>query len=125
MTRSDRLVDKLKNAEMALLDPRVRADPRRLDVLLADDFIEVGSTGRVYDKQTLIAMLAGEDPAPVSVLEFSTRELTPEVALVTYRTVGQTGSTVRRSSVWVRTKGQWRVVFHQGTPLPSRWGPAI
>jgi hypothetical protein len=109
---------------MALLDPRVRADPRRLDDLLADDFIEVGSSGRIYDKQTLIAMLAGEEPASVSVLEFSTRQLAPGVALVTYRTVGQTGLTVRRSSIWVRTKGRWRLVFHQATPIPTRWGPA-
>ena len=109
---------------MALLDPRVRADPRQLDHLLADDFIEVGSSGRIYDKQTLIAMLAGEEPAPVSVLEFSTRKLGPGVALVTYRTIGQTGLTVRRSSIWVRTKGRWRLVFHQGTPISTQWGPA-
>ncbi len=121
--RSHRWTAELEEAERALLDPDIRADRRALEELIADDFIEFGTSGRVYDKKTLIETIAGEEQVPVLIRDFSTRELAPDVALVTYRTVGQSGRAAHRSSIWVRIDGSWRMVFHQGTPLPNRWGP--
>ena len=121
--RGQRWAAELEEAERSLLDPEVRGDPRALDELIADDFIEVGSSGRIYDKETLIEMVTGEEHAPVLIRDFKIRELAPEVVLVTYRTVGQAGRAALRSSIWVRSDTRWRIVFHQGTPLPNRWGP--
>lgn len=102
---------------MELLDPEVRSNPDRVRDLLHDDFIEFGSTGRVYDKRILVDMLRGETPSTVVIRDFTVRQLSSDTALVTYRSVGRSGQEARRSSVWVRQDGQWRMVFHQGTRI--------
>jgi len=107
--------------EMDMLDPKTRGDPVRLDLLLRDDFIEFGSSGRVYHKPMLIDMMVNEQHVAVMIRDFGVRELSPLSALVTYRTVGQAGQEARRSSVWVLTDGQWQMVFHQGTRIQGSW----
>ncbi len=102
---------------MELLDPNVRADPARVRALLHDDFLEFGSTGRVYNKRALLDMMKGERHAEVVIREFAVRQLAPDTALVTYRTIGESGQEARRSSVWLRTDGTWRLAFHQGTRI--------
>ncbi len=110
--------------ERLMLEDEVRHSIRHLERLLHDDFKEYGSSGRVYNKSMMIDMMMREDRASVSdvvIREFRVKALTPECTLVTYRTVGASGQ-VRRSSVWVSEEGRWRLVFHQGTRLPSRMG---
>ena len=113
----------LHGLEMELLDPEVRGDPQRLRMLLTDDFVEFGSSGRVYQKQMLIEMMAKEQHAPVLIRDFAVRRLGAETALVTYRSVGQSGQEARRSSVWTRDDSEWKLAFHQGTRIPNSWGP--
>ncbi|HUG32929.1 MAG TPA: DUF4440 domain-containing protein [Acidimicrobiia bacterium] len=115
-TRDHPWVDILEEKELALLDPKVRADPAQVDRLLHDDFIEFGSTGRVYDKKVLLDMLEGESSSEVIVRDFAVRPLSTDTALVTYRSVGQSGQEANRSSVWVRDE-EWKLIFHQGTRI--------
>ena len=75
--------------EMEVLDPQTRGNPERLDLLLRSDFVEFGSSGRVYHKNMLIDMMVNEQHATVLIRDFNVRELSTESALVTYRTVGQ------------------------------------
>lgn len=107
----------LRTKEMELLDPEVRADPVRVRELLHDEFLEFGSTGRVYNKKVLIDMLRYERHAAVVIRDFAVRQLASDTALVTYRTVGQAGQEARRSSVWIRQDGVWKMAFHQGTRI--------
>lgn len=100
-----------------MLDPDVRSDPGRVGELLHDEFVEFGSTGRVYTKQTLLDMLRHQRPSTVVVRDFTVRQLESDTALVTYRTVGQAGQQARRSSVWIRQDGVWKMAFHQGTRI--------
>ena len=109
----------LHASEMEMLDPAVRADSVRVRELLHDDFIEFGSTGRVYDKNILVEMLRTERPSTVVIRDFTVRQLASDTALVTYRTVGQSGQEARRSSVWVRQDRAWKMVFHQGTRISN------
>ena len=106
----------LEEKELALLDPKVRADPIRVGRLLHDDFIEFGSTGRVYNKELLLGMLEGEPSSNVTIRDLAVRPLSSDTALVTYLSVGQSGKEARRSSVWVRDD-EWRMIFHQGTRI--------
>ncbi|MCI0426132.1 MAG: DUF4440 domain-containing protein [Actinobacteria bacterium] len=115
--------DTLHALEMQLLDPVVRSDPERLSRLLRDDFIEFGSSGRVYEKSALIDMITHEHHARVVIRDFTVRELAGDTALVAYRSVGGSGQEARRSSVWVNESGVWQMVFHQGTRIPNTWGP--
>ena len=50
--------------------------------------------------------------------EFRARELAPGCVLATFRVVGD-GVRSLRSSIWLRRDGEWRMVFHQGTPCPG------
>lgn len=111
----------LRTKEMELLDPVVRSDPARIRELLHDDFLEFGSTGRVYNKRVVLDMLKGERRSEVIIRDFAVRQLAADTALVTYRTVGESGQEARRSSVWLRSDGTWRMAFHQGTRI-SRMG---
>jgi hypothetical protein len=107
--------------ELRLLDPAVRRSPQELDRLLADDFFEIGSSGRVFhNKARIIASLAEESGLLFSLHEFETRALGEGVVLATYRVVAQIGESEAprrslRSSIWVH-RGSWQLVFHQGTP---------
>lgn len=112
----------LEELEMELLDPEARRDVARVRELLSEDFIEFGSSGRVYEKGMLVEMISKEERAKVLIRDFAVRELSEDVALVTYRTVGQAGQEARRSSIWVSESGRWRMVFHQGTRIPNSWG---
>lgn len=118
-TRQHPWFQELHTNEMEMLDPAVRSDPTRVSKLLHDDFIEFGSTGRVYSKEILVEMLRTERPSTVSIRDFTVRQLASDTALVTYRTVGQSGHEARRSSVWVLQDGLWKMVFHQGTRISN------
>ncbi len=118
-TRQHPWFQELHSSEIEMLDPAVRADPARVGELLHDDFIEFGSTGRVYDKEILVEMLRNERPSTVVIRDFTVRQLASDTALVTYRTVGQSGQEARRSSIWVRQDEVWRMVFHQGTRISN------
>ena len=50
--------------EHVLLDPQTRSNPEWLDRVLADEMVEFGKSGGVYDKAAIIAALAAEVPAP-------------------------------------------------------------
>ena len=107
-----------------MLEDEVRHSVRHLERLLHEDFKEIGSSGRVYDKAMMIDMMMREERSSgpdVVIREFRVKQLAPECTLVTYRTVGAHAQ-VRRSSVWVSEEGRWRLIFHQGTRLPSRMG---
>lgn len=123
LNRAHRWRDELEALELELLEPDTRRDANRLRTLVRDDFIEFGSSGRVYEKAMLIEMLAKEEQGKVLIRDFAVRELAGEVALVTYRTVGTSGQEARRSSVWVKEDPGWKLVFHQGTRIPNSWGP--
>lgn len=117
------VVAELLRCELALLDPEVRRNRRRLEALLAEDFSEVGATGRVWSRAEVLEMLTSEEFSPPAVENFACREIGKGIMLVTYRTVraSQENSdrlVAFRSSIWSRAGGRWKLRFHQGTRLP-------
>jgi hypothetical protein len=52
-----------RELEERLMQPSVRGSPEQVAQLLADDFVEVGKSGRVYDKQQIMELLQREQPA--------------------------------------------------------------
>ncbi|MGD0628891.1 MAG: nuclear transport factor 2 family protein [Terracidiphilus sp.] len=112
--------------EEALLDPEVRRDRERVAELLSWDFVEFGSSGRVWTREQIIEHLAAEDYQPPVIEGLTCDWLADGTVLVTYRTVranaeqspsqGQSSS-VLRSSIWVMEGDLWRIRFHQGTKV--------
>jgi len=117
--------DAIRNLEESLLRPDVRSSAQELDNLLADDFIEVGSSGRVYDKQQVIAALQDEPAQSYTLDEFNIRLLGPDVILATYRIARRSEPSANpthslRSSLWRYQGERWQLLFHQGTPTDSQ-----
>ena len=117
----DELEAILHAAEAALLQAQRGGDLGAVATLLADDFEEIGSSGRHYDRAEVLQALADAPPLQTASLQdFSLRRLTPELALVRFHTTLQRdGKTTHslRSSLWRHETAGWRIVFHQGTPL--------
>jgi hypothetical protein len=115
-----RIAARLIALERELHDPDVRKSARVAE-LLADSFIEFGSSGRVLSREHIIANLRAETPAKGEARGFRVTLLAPNVALVTYRSLRKTQPPVRRlrSSIWRREGRTWKMVFHQGTPIPA------
>jgi len=84
--------DQIRFLEEQLLKPEVRASPRELEIILADDFLEFGSSGRVYDKQQIIAALQQESGGEILLMDFQVKLIGPGAALATSRTVRFSGS---------------------------------
>lgn len=106
--------------EEDLLRPEVRADRKRFSAMIAEDFVEFGSSGMVFTKVDVMSDLESLPDVALPLSDFSARELADGVALVTYRSVTRhpDGREMHalRSSVWVCIDDTWRMVFHQGTP---------
>ena len=103
--------------EQELQGCSTRSDAERLGHLLADDFVEFGASGTVWgSKAEVIAGLQDEVFSPRGMSGFTVKMLSRGVALVTYRGHRQGVGDSLRSSVWREEHGQWRMVFHQGTP---------
>jgi hypothetical protein len=125
MSEANEVAALLQRLEEQLLRPEVRASPDQVSRLLADDFMEFGSSGRAYDKAEVMVGLAAEQPLPAGLRilasHFEMKILAAGVALVTYRTArpvpGADPARSRRSSIWKLMDGRWQMVFHQGTPL--------
>ena len=108
--------------ETALLKPEVRSSREELNRLLADDFMEFGSSGSVYHKpDTLQSLPISTDKVVFIVSDFTTKKLSEDFILTTFRTektINDIDVIISlRSSIWRKTNGNWQMVFHQGTPL--------
>lgn len=129
MAESDIDIDMFLSLEQALHRPEVRRSREAVEGLLADGFVEFGSSGRVYHRAFMINALAPEIPTADSglpkVTDFTARALAPNTVLVTYRSIGSDERTVLRSSVWTLNGGNWQMLFHQGTVAESPGGNLV
>jgi len=111
MSEANEVAALLQRLEEQLLRPEVRASPDQVSRLLADDFMEFGSSGRAYDKAEVMAGLAAEQPLPAGLRILASHFETKILA------AGAGPARSRRSSIWKLMDGRWQMVFHQGTPL--------
>ena len=78
-------VVELQRLEEELLRPDVRRFPEKMAALLANAFVEFGSSGRRYGKADLLATAAHLEEGWRSRREFAATALAPSIALVTSR----------------------------------------
>jgi hypothetical protein len=128
MESEPRTVDVLRSLEEQLLHDEVRKSATKLSALLGDEFIEFGSSGRIFDKPTIVESLRQEYQSGSvrrTITDFSVRWLCPDTVLATYRLVVRHSGDkderhTLRSSVWKSNHGKWQMIFHQGTPTEPR-----
>jgi hypothetical protein len=93
------------------------------EAMTAPDYWEVGASGRIYDRATVLAVLEERysdpayDPMEGMVLrDFACRGLGAGTWLATYN-LKQDERDTRRVSIWQRVDSRWVLVYHQGTVI--------
>lgn len=111
----------IKKLEKSLLSKSIRKNPAKLSEHIADEFKEIGKSGEVWTKQTVIDALKAESYTEITITDFNLSLLSENIALVTYtahheqkRNVPSSRSI--RCSIWKMVDNKWKIVFHQGTP---------
>lgn len=112
--------------ETDILAAQKSGDFSAISNLLADDFQEIGSSGRVYSKAEVLQAIQAGPLLDYAVESFKLLPINDGTVIVTYIATSRRISTgtervnrAYRSSTWVRRDGSWRMVFHQGTPIPA------
>jgi hypothetical protein len=91
-----------------------------MERVLAADFVEFGRSGRVFSRTESIHVAAQAIGATFPFASLTVYRFDDDVYLVTYIsevTVGDEVERANRSSLWIRSAGEWKLRFHQGTPL--------
>jgi ribonuclease HI len=103
--------------ELLLLDSTVRAKRDAVGELLHEDFVEFGSSGRMWNRRDAIVGLE-KNPGDGAREAHNVRasRLGADTVLLTYEVHGAGEGASLRSSVWRRDGQRWRLFFHQGTP---------
>ncbi|MEP9397651.1 DUF4440 domain-containing protein [Mesorhizobium sp. KR2-14] len=123
MTRFTVEIDEIRSLEEALHRPEVRRSRQAVQELLAEGFVEFGSSGAVYERDEVIDLLAQEqdsnDDSELNAFDYSLTFISDGAVLLTYRTrrterQGREWHALR-SSIWKHTGARWQMVFHQGT----------
>ncbi len=109
----------IQQLESSLLDPSVRQSPEQLNKLIAEDFLEFGSSGKVYNKQHCLE--PDEHIRQFVAKDFKIKELSDGIVLATYKSI-EDGSVSLRSSIWKCYGYEWQIVFHQGTKIQENDG---
>ncbi len=105
--------------ELALLSCQVRSSAQQVDELLDSAFREIGASGRLWTRAETISALASErsnSRGAIEVTEMAGEPLGLDLIQLIYVSNWQ-GRRPRRSSLWQRSAGAWRLLFHQGTLL--------
>jgi hypothetical protein len=116
MHASESVETLLEKLERQLLVPQFRKS-LLVSELLAEDFVEFGSSGRRFNKVEILAALEAEAPVEITASQFKVELLSSQIALVTYHAQrhGEPSVHTLRSSIWQQREGQWQIVFHHGT----------
>ena len=106
----------IKKLEESLLLAEVRNSKEKLELLLHDDFLEYGKSGRVYTKHLTIEALTKEkNESKIKLFDFELKELSEGAVLALYKTKSLNQITLR-SSIWKKhSQYGWQLFFHQGT----------
>jgi hypothetical protein len=118
------MFESVARLEIELHDPAVRRNIARLDELLHDDFIEIGCSGAIYDKQQVLSLLMSAKPVHVVSQDYEQQLAGRDLMLMTYRSAhvdskGALLNFARRYSLWQQSGSGWRLRFHQGTPTDA------
>ena len=100
--------------EHSLIAPETRNSVAHL---IANDFIEFSSSGKIHRKDDVLQYLKTTDLYQFSIKDFAINRLAENVILATYMFITD-NSTSLRSSVWKQVHGNWQIIFHQGTKVP-------
>ena len=109
---------RIREYEEALLDPAVRRESARVLALLADNFLEIGASGKTWNREQIVDQLATEEYIQPTMDDFECSMITDSVVLATYKTIRTRPSDRHSRSFSAKLsldKGFWQMVV----ALPS------
>ncbi|HSB75565.1 MAG TPA: nuclear transport factor 2 family protein [Terriglobales bacterium] len=118
-----RLRDTLTDMEKRLAQAEQKKDKNFFDQTLSPEFLMVAYNGLVFTKPELLSKLNYLDVKKYAMKNFKLRPIGGAGALLTYDLEIQASAAGRHapvrqyaSSVWIRERGHWDLLFHQTTP---------
>lgn len=123
MSSPDEAIEAAVDGERQLLDPDVRRSADRLVALVHPDFVELGASGRRWDRDSIIESLTTSPEAPEAQIVDMVPVLVAK-GVVHLRYVAATSQRrSHRSSIWLHDESGWRIWFHQGTRITQTAAP--
>ncbi|WP_195988254.1 DUF4440 domain-containing protein [Clostridium sp. D53t1_180928_C8] len=108
--------------ECELLKSEVRKSSQKIAELIATEFVEFTSSGRIvfYEKGEVFQEKDDNTELNWEIRDFHVRELSNEWILATYKVIkhdeiDESKKYSLRSSIWKCFDGNWKMIFHQGT----------
>ncbi len=121
-TQATPLADQLTSLENGLSEAQKKHDRDLYSRTLTDDFISVGTDGKVHPKTEIMGDFPSTQLAEYRIYNLQVVSLNDNAAVVTYdvivRMVHYDDETPRYqhvSSVWVKQGEQWKLKFQQAT----------
>jgi hypothetical protein len=119
----NKILEELRSREPIFHHPEKLGKTKEdIERQMCDEFWEVGASGNVYTKQDVIETLLERynDPDYQDIWEAKDFELTkiaPDNYLVTYSLIQDKTRATRRSTLWRKVGGNWKILYHQGTVI--------
>lgn len=113
----DLILEELLRLEEKLLTSEIRTSVNELSNLLAEEFFEIGSSGKVWRLKDGLGS-NGIGAVKMQLSDFDIHLLSENIVLTTYKILNEeTAQHSLRSSIWKYDNSSWQMVFHQGTPI--------
>lgn len=119
LNKLERVTRELAAREPIFHRPEFGTSRNDFDRIMADDFWEVGASGKKYSREFVLDTLEQRHKSPVSehltVSDFVCRPVAVDTYLVTYQLEQDGGRLSRRSTLWRLSQEGWKILYHQGT----------
>src|SRR5271170_687465 len=116
------VLEELRQREPIFHQPKFGTTRADFEKITDPSFWEVGASGKRYSREFVLHTLESRPPDPGEASwvtrDFHCREIAADNYLITY-TLLQGPRITRRATLWRRTAGEWKILFHQGTVVES------
>jgi hypothetical protein len=88
-----------------------------LDMRIHDEFFEIGKSGQIFYKDSIIGFLNNLDSdRDIEIIDFKVKDLRGGLLIANYiSNEKELGINALRTSIWMKEEGEWKLLFHQGT----------
>jgi hypothetical protein len=112
------VLEELKKLEPIFHHPEPGMTRKDFEMMTAESFYEVGASGRIYSREYVLDVLEERLKNPQEdkweTENFHCLEIAKRNYLLTYKLI-QGKRITRRSTIWRKDNGNWKIVYHQGT----------
>lgn len=117
------VLDELRCREPIFHMPEFGTSAADYERCMAEDYWEVGASGRRYSRDFILCDLSGKPPVFAALIGWETwdhalRQLGPDTYLITY-VLRQGERLTRRATIWQKALEDWRILYHQGTVVAA------